>query len=154
MKLPVIAALLLCLGLAGCDSGDFQSAVNTVMNKGEPKTRTFDADPKACFVAGKKALDGIYYHYTKGGEAEGKLEAMSDVMPGETIGASRQVSLKATFTATADGKTEVSVLFTETIESDSSKAPGQATSQPLTDTPLYEMYFRNLEQALAGHPLT
>ena len=154
MRLPALAALFLCLGLAGCDTGDFKEAVNAVTNHGEPKTRVFDADPKACFQAGKKALAGIYYHYTKGGEAQGKLEAMSDVLSGETVGTSRQVTLKATFTEVGDGKTEVGILFTETVEEDSSRAPGQATVRPLADSPLYEMYFRNLQQALGGHPLT
>ena len=47
-----------------------------------------------------------------------------------------------------DGGTEVRVTLEEIIEADSRRRAGQGTSTPLRDTPLYEVLFRNVQQAL------
>jgi hypothetical protein len=149
MKFLRLLPLALSLALAGCESsGDFGSSVSHLVNRGEPKTRVFKADQKTTYEAAKAALGTIDYHFTHGGPAQGKLEAMSDVMGGDTPGSSRQVSLKVTLNPTLDGQTEVGILFSEVVEADSSNQPGMATETPMADTPLYEVYFRALQQKL------
>jgi hypothetical protein len=46
----------------------------------------------------------------------------------------------------------VSVSFGEIIEDNSLNAPGMATETPLKDTPLYEVFFRNVDKALKAPP--
>ena len=48
--------------------------------------------------------------------------------------------------------TSVSVAFNEIIESDSKNQPGMATETPMRDTALYEVFFRNLREALQAPP--
>jgi hypothetical protein len=49
---------------------------------------------------------------------------------------------------TVDGGTELSLLLKELIEADSARKAGQATATPMNDTPLYEVFFRTVQQAL------
>jgi hypothetical protein len=44
------------------------------------------------------------------------------------------------------------VAFNEIIESDSKNLPGVATETPMRDSALYEVFFRNLQQALQAPP--
>jgi hypothetical protein len=152
MKAYVLLACFLCLALSGCESDDFGKSVGAIVNRGEPKTRIFKADPKTTYEAAKAALASIEYRYTKGGPAQGKLEGISDIMTGETPGQSRQVSVKVTLQPTLDGQTAVGLLFSEIIEADSSRQAGMATETPMTDTPLYEVYFRAIQQRLPASP--
>ncbi len=153
MKLLLLSASLLCLGLAGCDSaGDFSTGLSHVANRGEPKTRDFKAEPGPTYDAAKAALAAIDYHFVHGGRAEGKLQGRGDIMQGDTPGSSRQVMVKVTFEPTLDGGTTVGVLFTEDIEADSSNQPGMATETPLYDTPLYEIFFRAIQAKLTAPP--
>ena len=46
----------------------------------------------------------------------------------------------------------MSVLLSEFNEADSSNQPGLATETPLTDTPLYEVFFRELQKNLSSAP--
>jgi hypothetical protein len=56
--------------------------------------------------------------------------------------------MKIRLHALPDGGTELSVTLTEIIEADSRGRAGQGTATPLRDTPLYEVLFRNVQQAL------
>ena len=145
MKLPFFFALTMVLGLSGCESsGDFPSAVSHIAQRGEPKVRDFKADKRGHpTTQRRRRSDGMGYRFVHGGPAEGRLEALSEVMSGDTPGSSRQVSLKVTFEPTLDGGTEVTALFSEVIEQDSSGQPGMATQTPMADTPLYEVAIRN-----------
>jgi hypothetical protein len=76
---------------------------------------------------------------------------VSGVGQGEANRSSRQISMKVRLDETqVSGGTEVTVRFTEIIEDDSSNRAGQATETPLRDTPQYEVFFRSVQQALAG----
>jgi hypothetical protein len=48
--------------------------------------------------------------------------------------------------------TSVEVALEEILETESSSLPGLATETPLRDTPLYEVFFRNLGKALKAPP--
>ena len=56
--------------------------------------------------------------------------------------------MKVRLHAALEGGTEVSVVLTEIIEADSSQRAGQGTSTPLIDTPQYEVFFRQVQQAI------
>jgi hypothetical protein len=150
------AALLLaaaCLAIAGCDSAP--ATVREGLGFDVPvHTRVFQADRHATYAAAKAALEPMGYRYVKGGAAQGYLEAISDIAAGESMTSSHQFELKANFENALDGGTEVSVRITEIIEEDSEHQRGRATESPVTDTPLYEVFFRGVQQGIRApsHP--
>ena len=150
MKLP--AGILLaaaCLLPSGCDNPP--ATVREGLGLEVPvRTRVFPADKRAAYVAAKAALDPMGYRFQKGGAAQGYLEAISDVSAGESMSSAHQFVIKATFEPALDGGTEVSVRITEIIEEDSEHQLGRATESPVADTPLYEVFFRGIQQDLAA----
>jgi hypothetical protein len=154
MKIVPIAALCIAsLILAGCDSPVGDTVQSALSPREAPRTRVYQADGKATYEAAKAAAAELGYHYVKGGPAQGELVEMSEVSTGdEASGSSRQLSLKVTLTPADPSGTSVEVSFEEILESTSSNgaAPSLATETPLKDTPLYEVFFRNLGKALAA----
>lgn len=152
MKPMFLVALLLCgLAAAGCES--LSEARDSVRERfaarNEPRTRTFSAPPRVVFDAVRTAAAQMGYRQTRGGPAQGEYEGISGVGAGERVGSSRQVGIKVTVRETLDGgSSEVGVRFTEILEDDSSNRMGMATESTMRDTPLYEIFFRNVELAL------
>ncbi len=138
--LLLVAALL----LSGC--GTVDSLRQRVTEDAPPHVRVFPADPRATFAAARAALDSIGYTFVRGGPAQGRMEALSAILPGEAGENARQISLSAQFRA-AEGGTEVGVVLKEIVEDDSARL-GVATTAPLRDTPLYEVFFRAIQANL------
>ena len=88
------------------------------------------------------------YRFVRGGPAQGELEAISGVATADSLSSSRQISLSAKLRPTLEGGTEISLIFKELIEADSVRKAGQATATPMIDTPLYEVFFRTVQQVL------
>jgi hypothetical protein len=147
-SLSIIAACCAVSLLAGCES-DFSDKVHSALSEREaPRSRVYQADQKAAFVAARAAAEGMGYRMVHGGPAEGELDALSGISSGDDVGSSRQVSMKVRMEPSGDSGTEVTVSFSEILEADSTNQPGTATETPLRDTPLYEVFFRNVQQAL------
>jgi len=145
-----IAVLCGAALLAGCDSG-ISDEVHSVLGPREaPKSRVFQADQRATYEAVKAATDEMGYKFEHGGPAEGRLEAMSPINRGDDPGSARQISMKVTLSPAAESGTEVEVSLVEVIEEDTANQPGMATETPLRDTPLYEVFFRNVQTALTA----
>jgi hypothetical protein len=149
MRTPIAAALCCAaLLLAGCAS-DSSDIVHSVLGSREaPRTRVFQGEPRAIYEATRAAAEGMGYRFVHGGPAEGRLEALSGISGGDDSGSSRQISLKVRIGAAEDAGCEVTASFTEIIEESSGATPAMATETPLRDTPLYEVFFRNVQQAL------
>jgi hypothetical protein len=152
MTKPRILALALGAALlAGCDSTDFSQDVKTALGPREkPRSRVFQADERPTYAAVKTAAEEMGYRVVHGGPAEEELEALSPITEGEQPGDSRQISMKVTLSPAAESGTNVEIALTEVIEDRIPNIPGVATQSPLTDTPLYEVFFRNVQQALAA----
>ena len=151
-KSPLFAALLAATLLSGCESSlpdDVRSALGP---REAPRSRVFQADQKATYAAVRAAADEMGYKFEHGGPAEGRLEAMSPINRGDDPGSARQVSMKVTLSPAAESGTEVEVSLVEVIEEDTANQPGMATQTPLRDTPLYEVFFRNVQTALRATP--
>jgi hypothetical protein len=137
------------LFLAGCEN-----APDTVQEGlGIPvpvHMRVFSADQKATYDAALASLSQMGYRYVRGGPAQGELEAISGISIGDSMTSSEQFRLKARFEPGEGGGTEVSVKMTEIIQEDSEHDLGRATETPLEDTPLYEVFFRGIQQELAA----
>ena len=152
---PIAALCIASAFLAGCDSPVGDTVQSALSPREAPRTRVFQADGKATYDAAKAAAEELGYHFVKGGPAQGELIEMSDVSNGdEASGSSRQLSLKVTLTPADPSGTSVEASFEEILESSSSTgaAPSLATETPLKDTPLYEVFFRNLGKALEAPP--
>jgi len=154
MRIPIaIAACLAATFLARCESDDFSDSMHSVLSGREaPRSRVFQADQKATYEAAKAAVDQMGYRFLHGGPAEGKIDALSGISGGDDAGSSRQISMKVRMENSQDSGTTVTVSFSEILEADSSNQPGMATETPMKDTPLYEVFFRNLQQALQAPP--
>lgn len=150
--LIALSLVALCVAVSGCDS--ISDVREKFAQRDEPRTKTFSAPPRVAYDAVKQAAANMGYRFTHGGPAQGVFEAVSGVGPGETAGSARQVGVKVRLHATLDGSgTDVSVRFTEIVEADSSHRMGMATETTMRDTPLYEVFFRNIQQALGTRPV-
>jgi hypothetical protein len=153
ISIAIAACCAACL-VAGCESSsDFSDSIHSVLTgKEDTRSRVFQADQKATYMAARAAVDQLGYRFVRGGPAEGKIDALSGISGGDEAGSSRQISLKVRLDYEADAGTTVTIQFSEIIEADSSNQPGMATETPMRDTPLYEVFFRNLQQALQAPP--
>jgi hypothetical protein len=148
MKLRLGLLLLACGCLAACDSV-VEHAREQVTGDYPTQTRTFNAPEKATYEAARAALKAMDFRYTHGGQRQGIIEAVSAITPGDTAGSSHQFALKANLQESLDGKTtDVTVSLTEIVEDDTQNHPGRGVENPLRDTSLYEVYFRNIQQNL------
>jgi len=144
------AVCLLAVLLAACNS-DLRDEVRSALGPREaPRTQVFQADQKAAYDAVKSAVDQMSFTFVRGGPATGELEAMSGVASGDEPNSSRQILMKVRLSPAGEAGTEVRVSLIETIEADSSRQPGMATETPLRDTPLYSVFFKDVQNALAA----
>ena len=142
----IAASLMLS---AGCDEIP-DSLRDRVDGAEAAHVRSYAADQRTTYLAARAAVDQLGFKYVRGGPATGELEALSGIAPGDAQGSSQQFSLKAKFGPTLDGGTEVSVWLKEIVEGDSTNHQGFATESPLRDTPLYETFFRAIQQGIDG----
>ncbi len=149
MKLPFRRfALLAALLLAGC--GDVAERVRARLPmEAPPQVQTFAADPRATYAAALAAARQMGFRFTRGGPAQGRLEAISTVAAGEQPGSAHQYSLAARFHPSLDGTgTELSLRITEIVEDDSERRQGEGTETALRDSSLYRTFFRAVAQLL------
>ncbi len=152
MQTSVVAlTLVIAFALCGCETlSDATSSVREkVADRAAPQSRTFAATQRTVYDAVRSAADRMGYRFVRGGAATGTFEAISGVRAGDRMGSARQLSLKVKLDAALDGGTVVAVRITEIIEADSSNRAGLATETPLRDTPQYEVFFRELGDALS-----
>ncbi len=151
MKLLVMAFVCGMVFLSsGCDtiSDAGQSVRESFGSPGEPRTRVFQADMRATYDAARTAIAQMNFRFLSGGPAQGKIEAVSPVSTNDSLRSSQQYALSIRISTTLDGGSEVSLVVKEILEADSSSRAGQATSTPIQDTPLYEVFFRSVQEAL------
>lgn len=144
MKLR-LSILLAGAGLlaAGCDSISDRFDLTA-----PPRTQVFAADPRSTYAAAKAALKDMDFRFVRGGPAEGELEAISAIVPGELSDSVRQVTLKAEFHPISTGGTEVDVWMKDIVQENADSRTSPATEAPLRNTPLYEVFFRDIQQGL------
>jgi hypothetical protein len=151
MKFMLLFSCLLGLMLAGCDSVSEQLSAPFVPP--QPKTHVFAADERATYAAARAALGDIGFGFSRGGPAQGVLEALSGVQTegeeGYLNGAS-QLQLEAHFSSAAVGGTEVDVVMHEIVQNDMNQHPGMGTSTVLRDSPVCEEFFQAIGRRLAA----
>lgn len=144
--LITVLALGASLLIAGCESRP--SISETVRQKFAPtfKTHVVQVEQRQAYDAAKAALGKFGFRFMSGGPAQGKIEALSAVDASDALQRARQVSLSVRLSPASSGGTEVEALFSEILEDSFSKREGMGTTQPLKDTPLYEVFFRHLDE--------
>lgn len=144
-------ALLALVAFAGCES--FQSTRANIKEKFTGptyQTKRVDVDQRQAYEVAREALKGINFRFVRGGPAQGKIEALGRIYDNETARNARQLALDVKLSPHLDGGTEIAVLFSEMIEDDHNKTPGQGTITPLRESPHYDVYFRYIDEALAA----
>jgi hypothetical protein len=149
-RILAILTLSALAALCGCDSiSKAGSAVREkIALREQPRTHTFKAGQRATYEAARAAVDQMGLRFVHGGPAQGKLEAVSGVSSNDSLRSARQITLKLQLKEVVEGMTEASLVLSEIIESDSRGSAGMGTGAQLNDTPLYEVFFRNVQQAL------
>jgi hypothetical protein len=151
MKPFALVASVLCLALAGCESvRDVTSSVRErVAGRSTPHTHLFAAESRALYAATRSAINDMGFNFVRGGPAQGEIDAISGLSSDNALRTTRQISMKVRL-VTVSGGTEARVTLSEVIEDDFNKGAGRGTESPLRDTPLYEVLFHHIEQALAA----
>lgn len=148
-KISALLFAAVAFAVSGCESGPKLPSVFRERISPTYRTHVVKAEQKPAYEAARAALRKMNFKFSSGGPAQGKLEAISALQPGEGPRAARQVSLSVKLAPSSLGGTEVSALFSEIREDEFSKREGMGTSTPMQDTPLYEVFFRHLDEALA-----
>jgi hypothetical protein len=154
--LPVLALGCSLALLTGCQSDDLGDSNHSALAPREaPRTHIFQADTRATYDAARAAAAEMGYRFVKGGPAEGTFTALSnlsDDTAADAAGNSTQITMKVTLSLADPSGTQVSVSFGEILESAQRNEPGMATVTPLRDTPLFEVFFREVQRALTAGP--
>ena len=144
------AALALVVVAAGCQSvSDATSNVRErLAAREEGRKRSYTSTPRETYQAVRTTAEQMGYRFLRGGAAQGFFEAISGIGRGEVGRGSRQVAMKVTLRPSLDEGTEVHILLTEIIEDGSANGAPLVTEGPLQGTPQYEVFFRNVQQAI------
>jgi hypothetical protein len=149
MKILPIAAACCALLLSGCESSLSEDLRSELGPREAPKTKVFQADQKAVYAAARRAVDDMEFHFERGGPAEGKIEAHSAITGGDdTATSARQISMKVTMEPESGGGTSVEVSLTEILSAAPTNKEDMATQTPLRDTPLYDVFFKDIQRFL------
>jgi len=149
-----LSLFAVAVAFAGCDSAaDVATSVRTRLAPREnAQTRNYAAPQRAAYEAAVRVAKEMGYRITKGGPAEGVIEALSGLDVADSPGSTRQISLSVHLRPADNGGTDVTASFREIYEADSERAQGIATETPLRGTPQYEVFFRSLQDALRSVP--
>jgi len=150
MRLSVLTFALGVVALMGCSSN--VSMPGRVREKFAPTyhTHVVSADQRKTYEAAKAALKQMDFRFVNGGPAQGKLSAINGLVSSNDLRSARQLTLDVKLTAVTEG-TEVSALFSEVREDSFNTGPGLGTSLPVRETGIYDVFFQNIEAALAPH---
>jgi len=153
MKPFALVASVLCLALAGCESvRDATTGVRErLAARTAPHAHVYAAESRVVYAATRSAIDVMGFSFVRGGPAQGEIDAISGLSSDNSLRMTRQISMKVRLVTVPEG-TEVRVTLTEIIEDDFNKGAGHGTESSLRDTPLYDVLFRHIGQALPAPP--
>jgi len=138
------------LVLTGCES--VRDRVHERFVEPVHQAKVVNADQHKTYEAVRAALLKMNYTIDRGGgPAQGKITALGPIST--TVsgpGTARQVWFDAKLSPGLEGGTKIEVLFSELIEDDFNKRPGQGELTPLRDSAVYEAFFYYVDEALAA----
>jgi len=86
---------------AGCDS--MPTGVRERFETPQPKTRVFQAEPRAVFEAAQAAMRDIDFQVSRAALAQGIVNGNSRILPGASFGTGRQYAMDVRFHALEAG---------------------------------------------------
>jgi hypothetical protein len=132
---------------AGCES--FRSDVAEHLAPPQYQVKVVSVDQRVAYEASRAALGKMNYTFERGGPAQGIIHAIGPINTRATgRGTARQLWFDAKLSPALEGGTKVEILFSELIEDNFNKRPGEGSLLPLHDSTVYEVFFGYLDEAL------
>jgi len=149
---PLFLLSALLLVLTGCES--VRDRVHERFTEPAHQAKVVNVDQRKAYEAARAALIKMNYTVERGGgPAQGKITALGPISTSVSgPGTARQVWFDAKLSPALEGGTKIEVLFSELIEDDFNKRPGQGELTPLRDPAVYEAFFQYVDEALAAKP--
>jgi hypothetical protein len=117
------------------------------------QSKVVNVDQRKAYEVARAALTKMDFTFERGGPAQGKISALGPMNTSASgRGTARQLWFEAKLSPAIEGGTKIEVLFSEMVEDDFNKRPGQGALTPLRDSPIYEAYFQYIDGILAGKP--
>lgn len=152
MKIATVLFLgIFALGFAGCET--VRNDVREHFAAPQYQAKVINVDQHKAYEAARAALAKMNYTFERGGPAQGKIHAVGPIDTRVSgPGTARQLWFDAKFSPALEGGTKIEVLFSQLIEDDFNKRPGQGSLTPLRDSPMYEVFFGYVDEALKVKP--
>jgi hypothetical protein len=148
MKLFALFLLgVLALTFAGCESvrSDFSERFSAPTYE----VKIVNVDQRQAYEVTRVALSKMNYTFQRGGPAQGIIHAIGPINTSVNgPGTARQLWFDAKISPALEGGTKIEVLFSELIEEDFNKRPGEGSLKPLRGSPIYEAFFAYVDEAL------
>ena len=152
MKLYTLFFLgVIALGFAGCET--VRNDVRERFAAPQYQLKVVKVDQHKAYEVARAALVKMNYIFERGGPAQGLIHAVGPIdtrVAGQ--GTARQLWFDAKLSPALEGGTKIEVLFSEMVEDDFNKRPGQGALTPLRDAPVYEVFFSYIDEVLKAKP--
>ena len=135
------------MGFVGCES--VRSDVRERFSAPQYQPKIVNVDQRKAYEAARAALLKMHFKFERGGPAQGVLHATGPIDASVSgPGTARQLLFDAKLSSAIEGGTKIEVLFSEMIEDNFNKRPGQGALTPLRSSPMYEVFFTYVDEAL------
>ena len=134
---PSFLLLLCALLLSGCES------VTDRFSPVQPKLQVFNGDQFAVNAAALQAFKRLDFLVTRSKAVD--IEAVSRIHTSAAFADSRQLTARLHLNEAGPGKTEVEMIVTEQVQSQSM---GGTSQQTMREHGFYQLYFATLQQVL------
>jgi len=143
---------VIALGFTGCETVRNDVRERFVAPQYQPKV--VNVDQHKAYEAARAALAKMGFTFERGGPAQGIIHSVGpmDASVAGGPGTARQMWFDAKLSPAIEGGTKIEVLFSRMVEDDFNKRPGQGSLTPLRDSPLYEVFFGYVDEALKSKP--
>jgi hypothetical protein len=139
------------IAFTGCES--VRTKVENRFASPVYQSKIVNVDQRKAFEVARAALAKMNFTYERGGPAQGKIEAIGPMHPSPSApGTARQISASVKLSPGPENGTMIEILFSEMVEDDFNKRPGQGELTPLRDAPIYEVFFHYVDEELGVKP--
>lgn len=138
---------VITLGFAGCES--VRNDVREHFAAPQYQVKVVNVDQRKAYEVARAALAKMNYKFERGGPAQGVIHALGPINTSASgPGTARQVWFDAKLSPAIEGGTKIEVLFSQLIEDDFNKRPGEGALTPMRDSSIYEVFFGYVDEIL------
>jgi len=148
MKIAAVLFLgIFALVFAGCET--VRNDVREHFSAPQYQPKIVNVDQRKAYDAARAALVKMGYKFERGGPAQGVIHALGPINTSASgPGTARQVWFDAKLSPALEGGTKIEVLFSQLIEDDFNKRPGEGALTPLRESSIYEVFFGYVDEIL------